>query len=124
MAQAEATSCVQDSRPVSFQRFHDFLGIFRLDSYFFQGSAKVIEEQVEVRIVQTVISGLGMRAMNIFSGVHSSAEEHVNEHNLPGAEVRHVSLSKEVTEIIILQNPMVEAFRSSLDSLLSANKLI
>jgi hypothetical protein len=65
-----------------------------------------------------------MRCMNIFAGVHSSAEKHAKEHNLPGANVRHVSWSKELAEMVILQNPVVEAFRGSLDDLMSADQFI
>src|SRR2546428_10643856 len=67
---------VQYGSSLAFQSFHDFLGILRLDSHFFQGDAKVLEEQVEVRVVQTVISGEGMGVMNTFPCIHSSAEEH------------------------------------------------
>jgi hypothetical protein len=101
--------------------FMTFSALFRLDSHFLQRSAKVLEEQVEMRFAQTVISGPGMRAMNLFACVHSTAEEHGNEHNLPGAEVRHVSLLKEVAKAIILQNLLVEPFRGSLDNLMSAD---
>jgi hypothetical protein len=62
-SQSEATSCIQNSLSPSFQQFRDFLSIFRLDSHFFQGCAKVLKEQVEVSIVQALISGLGMREM-------------------------------------------------------------
>jgi len=40
--------------------FPDFLGILGLDSHLFQDCAKALKEQVEVRIVLTVISRLGM----------------------------------------------------------------
>jgi hypothetical protein len=50
----------------------------RLDSNFFQGCAKVLEEQVEVPIVQTLISGPGMGIMNIFPCVYPPAEKHGN----------------------------------------------
>jgi hypothetical protein len=123
-SRSEAASCIQNRPSLPFQKFHDFLGIFRLDSHFFQGGAKVLEEQVEGRIVQTVTSGLGMGDVNIFAGVHSSAEQHGNEHQLPGAEVRHVSLSKEVAEVTILQNLLAEDFRSGVDHLMSANQFI
>jgi hypothetical protein len=62
----------------------------------------VLEEQVEVRIVQTVISGTGMGVTNIFPCIHSSAEEHGNQHSLPGPEVRHVNSFKEMAQAIIL----------------------
>jgi hypothetical protein len=101
---------------LAFQTFHDFLGILRLDSHFFQSCAKMLEEQVEVRIVQTVISGAGMGVMNILPCIHSSGEEHGNEHSLPGPEVRHVNSVKELAQAIILQDFLVEEFRSSLDS--------
>ena len=63
-----------------------------------------------------------MGVMNIFASVHASAQEHGNEHDLPGAEVRHVSFFKEVTEAIILENSLIKAFRSSLNSLTSADQ--
>jgi hypothetical protein len=56
-----------------------------------------------VRIVQTVISGPGMGVMNIFAGIHSSAEEHGNEHNLPGPDVPHVYSFKKKARIIIVK---------------------
>ena len=71
---------VQYGSSLAFQTFHDFLGILRLDPHFFQGYTKVPEEQIEVRIAQTVISGPGMGVMNTFPCVHSSPEEHGNEH--------------------------------------------
>jgi len=69
----EQISPFQYGSSLTFQTFHDSLGILRLDSRFFQGCAKVPEEQVEVRIVQTVISGAGMGAMNFCPCIHSSA---------------------------------------------------
>ena len=69
-----ATSSVHDRPSLAFQRFHNFLGVFRFDPHLFERGAKVLEEQVEVRIVQTVNSGFGMCATNIFAGIHSSAE--------------------------------------------------
>lgn len=115
---------IQDSFAPFFQQFRDLLNIFRLHSDFFQSSAKVLDKQVEVRGFHTVISGLGMRNMNVFAGVHSSAEEHGKEHNLPGAKVRHVSFCEEPAEVIILQNLVIEAFRRSLDCLMSADQFI
>ena len=84
----------------------------------------MLEEQVEVRIVQTVISGVGMGVMHILPCIHSSAEEHGNEHNLPGPEVRHVSSLKELAQAIILQDLVVEHFSSGLDSATSPDQLI
>jgi len=106
---------VQYGSSFAFQSFHDFLGILRLDSHFFQGDAKVLEEQVEVRVVQTVISGAGMGVMNTFPCIHSSAEEHGNEHSLSGPEVCHVNSLKEMAQAIIMQDLVVEEFSSSLD---------
>src|ERR1039458_8353230 len=63
-----------------------------------------------------------MGVMNVFAGIHSSAEEHGNEHNLPGPEVRHVYSFKERAQIIILQNFAIEEFRSSLDSATSTDQ--
>ena len=60
-----------------------------------------------------------MRDMDVFAGVHSSAEEHGNDHSLPGAKVGHISFDEELAEVIILQNLVVEAFRCSLDCLMS-----
>src|SRR5271167_1720934 len=114
---------VQYGCSLALQTFHDFLGIFRFHPHLFQGCAKVLQEQIEVRIVQTLISGQGMGVMNIFAGIHSSAEEHGNEHNLPGPDVPHVYSFKEMAQIIILQNFAIEDFRSSLDSATSSDQL-
>jgi hypothetical protein len=84
----------------------------------------VLQEQVEVRTVQTLISEPAVGVINIFPGIHSSAEEHGNEHNLPGPEVGHVYLFKEMAQIIILQNFVIEEFRSSLDSATSPDQFI
>lgn len=83
---------------LAFQTFHDFIGILRLDPHFFQGYTKVPEEQIEVRIAQTVISGPGMGVMNTFPCIHSSPEEHGNEHSLSGPEVCHVNSLKEIAQ--------------------------
>ena len=40
---------VQYGSSLAFQSFHDFLGILRLDSHFFQGDAKVLEEHRSAR---------------------------------------------------------------------------
>ena len=106
----------QYGRSLALQTFHDFFGIFRFHSHLFQSFAKVLQEQVEVCIIQTKISGPGVGIMNILAGIHSSAEEHGKEHNLPGPEVRSVYSFKEMAQIIILQNLVIEEFRSSLDS--------
>lgn len=110
-----AISCAQYGRSPALQTFHDFFGIFRFHSHLFQGCAKVFQEQVEVRIVQTMISGPGVGIMNVFAGIDSSAEKHGKEHNLPGPEVRCVYSFKEMAQIIILQNFGIEEFGSSLD---------
>jgi len=77
-----------------------------------------------VCIVQTVISGPGMGVTDIVPCIHSSAEEHGNEHSLPGPEVRHVNSFKEMAQAIILQDFVVEEFRSSLDSATSPDQVI
>jgi hypothetical protein len=120
---SRAISFVQYRSSLTFQAFSDFLGILRFDSNFFQGGAKVLEEQVEVRMVQTVVSRLGMSVMHILPCIHSSAEEHGNEHSLPGPEVRHVNSLKELAQAIILQELVVEEFSSSLDSATSPDQL-
>jgi hypothetical protein len=114
---------LQYGSSLAFQTFHDFLGILWLDSHFFQSCAKMLEEQVEVRIVQTVISGAGVGVMNILPCIHSSAEEHRNEHHLPGPEVRHVNSLEELAQAIILQDLVIEEFSSSLDSAASPNQV-
>src|SRR5271169_2244238 len=65
-----------------------------------------------------------MGVMNIFAGIHSSAEEHGNEHNLPGPEVRHVCSFKETAQLIILQEFAIEKFRSSIDGATSPDQFI
>jgi hypothetical protein len=119
----EQSLCVQYGSSSAFQTFNEFLGILRLDSHFFQGCAKVLEEQVEVCMVQTVISGPGMSVTNAFPCIHAAAEEHGNQHNLPGPEVRHVSSFKEMAQAIILQDFVVEEFRSSLNSATSPDQV-
>jgi hypothetical protein len=106
---------VQYGSSLAFQTFHDYLGFLRLDSHFFQGYAKVLEEQVEVLIAQTVISGAGMGVMNTLPCIHSSAEEHGNEHSLSGPEVCNVNALKEMAQAIIMQDLVIEEFSSSLD---------
>ena len=76
----------------------------------------MIEEQVEVCLVQTVVSRVGMGVMNIFPCIHSSAEEHGNEHSLPRPEVRHVSSLKEMAQVVIMQDLVIEEVSRSLDS--------
>jgi hypothetical protein len=76
-----------------------------------------------VRIVQTVISRAGVGVMNISSCIHSSAEEHGNEHSLSGPEVCHVSSLKEIAQAIIIQNPVVEEFSSGLDGATSPDQV-
>jgi hypothetical protein len=106
----------QIAQTLAFKTFHDFLDILRLHSHFFQSCAKMLKEQVKMHILQTVISGAGMSVMNILPCMHSSAEEHGNEHGLPGPEVHHVNSLKELAQAIILQDLVVEEFSSILDS--------
>ena len=76
-----------------------------------------------MRVFQTVLSGQGMRAVNVFTCIDPSAEEHGNERNLPGTEMRDVGSLKEGAEIVILQNSLVEALGSRLDRATSANQV-
>jgi hypothetical protein len=92
-------SFLQHGTSLAFKTFHDLLGILRLDSNFFQGYAKVLDEQVKVPIVQTLISGLGMGVMNIFPCVSPSAEKHGNLHSLSGTDVRHINSFKEMAQV-------------------------
>jgi hypothetical protein len=117
-------SSVQHGRSLALQTVHNFLSIFRLDSRLFQGIAKVLQEQVEVGIVETVISGPAMSFVNISAGMDSSTEEHRNEHNLAGPEVRHVYSFKEMAQIVIVLNFAVEEFRSSLDGATSPDQFV
>jgi len=62
----------QYSSPLAFQTFRvfsAFSGLTPTSSELRENA----EEQVEVRIVQTVISGAGMGVMNILPYIHSSA---------------------------------------------------
>src|SRR5579864_1296850 len=120
----KAISWAQYGRSLALQTFHDFFGIFRFHPHLFQGCAKVLQEQVEVFVVQTMISGPCVGIMNILAGIHSPAEEHGKEHNLPGPEMRRVYLFKEMAQIIILQNFAVEEFGSSLDGPTSPDQFI
>jgi hypothetical protein len=65
-----------------------------------------------------------VRVTHIFPCIHPSAEEHGNEHSLPGPEVRHVNSFKEMAQAIILQDFVVEEFCSSLDSATSPDQVI
>jgi hypothetical protein len=51
-----------------------------------------------------------MGVMNTFPCIHPSAEEHGNEHSLPRPEVGHVNPFKEMLQIFILQDFVVEKF--------------
>jgi len=119
-----STSRVEDSPAFAFHKFHDLLGVFRLDPHFFESRAKVFEKCVEVRFVQTLTSGQRMSSMNVFAPILSPAEEHGNEHELSGAKVVHVSSTEEVAQAIILQNSPVKAFRSSRDGVTSTDQVI
>jgi hypothetical protein len=68
-----------------------------------------------------VISGQGMRATNIIACIHSSAGEHENEHNLPGAEVCHLEQKQHAPTTINLRLAAVRrvAFVASDSGLLS-----
>lgn len=83
----------------------------------------MLEEQVEVCLVQTVVSRVGMGVVHIFPRIHSSAEEHGNEHSLPRPEVRHVNALKEMTQVVIMQDLVIEEGSRSLDSLPSPDQL-
>ena len=71
-----------------------------------------------MRIGQTAISKSGMGVTNIFPCIHSSSEKHGNEHRLPGSEVHHVNSLKEMAQVIILRDLVVEDFGSRLDNVL------
>jgi hypothetical protein len=61
-----------------------------------------------------------MSIMDILAGVHdSAAEEHGNEHTLPGTDVGHIASFKEVLEAIVCQDLIVETLRSSPDGAIS-----
>jgi len=84
----------------------------------------MMEEQIEVSIVQTFISGPGMGITNILPCIHSTAEKHGNQHSLPGPDVRHVNSFKEMAQAIILQDFVIEEFRCSLDSAMPPDQFI
>jgi hypothetical protein len=71
--ECRAVSFLQHGSSLAFKTFHHLLGILRLDSNFFQGCAKMLDEQVKVPIVQTFISGPGMGVTNILPCIYSSA---------------------------------------------------
>ena len=64
-----------------------------------------------------------MGVMNAFPCNRSSAEEHRNEHRLPRPEVCHVNSFKEVAQIVILQDFVVEKVRGGFDSPASPNQV-
>jgi len=68
---------------LAFQTLHDFFRVLRRDAYFLQRGAEMLEEQIEVRLTQTVLSRVAVCVTNIFPRVHPSAEKHGNEHRLP-----------------------------------------
>lgn len=83
----------------------------------------MIKEQVELGLVQTVLSRAGMGVMHIFPRIHPSAEEHGNEHGLPRPEVRHVNSLKEMSQVVIMQDLVIEEGSRSLDSLTSPDQI-
>jgi hypothetical protein len=63
-----------------------------------------------------------MSVMKIFAGIYDSpTQEHRNEHTLPGTEVGHIGLLKEVAESVIRQDFFVEQLRGSPDCVPSAD---
>jgi hypothetical protein len=111
-------------RSFSFQEFYDFLCIFGFHPDFCQGRVKMLQEQVKVRVIQTMISGSGMDFMKIFPGIHTPAQYHGDEHNLPRAQVRHVYSFKIMAQFLILRNFLVEQFRGSGNRFTSPDQLV
>jgi hypothetical protein len=111
-------------RSFSLQEFYDFLRIFGFHSDFYQGRVKMLQEQVKVRLSQTMISGSGMDFMKILPGIHTPAQYHGNEHDLPRPQVRHVYSFKKLAQFLILRNFLVEQFRGSTNRLTSPDQLI
>ena len=58
-----------------FQKFYDLLCLFRIDAHFFQSFAKVREKQIEVRVVQPVVSDPCMSLMDILPCIHDLTPE-------------------------------------------------
>jgi hypothetical protein len=116
--------CIEDNLALAFQRLDNFRGIFRLHSDFFESIAKVFEKEVEVLMGHALIPGQGVGIANVLARIYPSTEEHGDEHNLPGAEMRHVSLRKEAAESFVLENFLIETLGRGLDGLLSADQVI
>jgi hypothetical protein len=107
-----------------FQELYDFLCIFGFHSDFYQGRVKMFQEQVEVRLGQTMISGSGMDFMKILPGIHTPAQDHGNEHDLPRPQVRHVYPLKKMMQFLILRNLFIEEFRGSSNRFTSSDHLV
>src|SRR5271165_3337058 len=115
---------VQDGFTFALQRSHDFFGIFRLDANFFEGSAEVVEEQVEVGMAEALLPHRSVRGADLLARVDTPAEEHGNQHDLAGAQRRHVRLRKEMAEGVVFENSFIEAFGRSFDGGLSADQFV
>jgi hypothetical protein len=111
-------------RSFSLQEFYNFLRIFGFHSDFYQGCVKMLQEEIKVRLVQTMISGSSMHFMKIFPGIHTPAQDHGNEHDLPRPQVRHVYSFKKMAQFLILRNFLVEQFRCSNNRFTSPDQLI
>jgi hypothetical protein len=111
-------------RSFSLQEFYDFLRIFGFHSDFYEGRVKMLQEQVKVRLGQAMISGSGMDFMKIFPGIHTPAQYHGNEHDLPRPQVRHVYSFEKLPQFLILRNFLIEEFRGSTNRLTSPDQLI
>src|SRR3954466_10405420 len=111
-------------RSFSLQEFYDFLRIFGFHSDFYEGRVKMLQEQVKVRLGQAMISGSGMDFMKIFPGIHTPAQYHGNEHDLPRPQVRHVYSFEKLAQFLILRNFLIEEFRGSTNRLTSPDQFV
>src|SRR5207245_1124937 len=106
------TSPIQDGGAFAFQTFYHLLRALRFHSHFIECCAKVLEEGIKMRIVQSLLPRLRMSGSDLLAGIYdSSAQKHGNEHTLPGVQVLHVGCFEKVTQSLIRFDSSVEGFR-------------
>jgi hypothetical protein len=102
---------MQNGRAFAFQELHNFFQFIGFDFYFRQRIAKMFQENIEVRPVQSLYARLRMGSANIFTRVHDLAsQEHGDKHALPGVQVFHVRSLEKMAELFISQDSPVERF--------------
>src|SRR5712692_4676190 len=91
------SSAIQDRGAFAFQKFYHLLCALRFHSHFVECCAKVLEEGIKMRIVQSLLPRLRVSGSHLLAGIYnSSAQKHGNEHTLPGIQVLHVGCFEKV----------------------------